>query len=203
MRLHLETTNRCTLKCPACPRTVWNKILGMPVETRDLDYTLLYKFLDCDSGQQVTELLLCGDYGDTLYYPKLLDFIKDFRQYEFIIATNGSYKKQSWWEELARLLTPEDIVRFAVDGIGQEQNEKYRINCDWNSMVVGIDTLREYNIKLECETLNFKFNVDDLDMKMVGYRIKFFKKEQKNTCHKGTLGYTRKIFILNKGEFKS
>ena len=46
-------------------------------------------------------------------------------------------------------------------------------------------------------------NVDDLDMKMVDYRIKFFKKEQINALHKGSLGYTRKMFILTKDEFKS
>ena len=44
-------------------------------------------------------------------------------------------------------------------------------------------------------------NVDDLNMKLINFRIKFFLKDEKNILHKGTLGYTRKIFILNKDEW--
>ena len=161
--LHLETTTRCTLACPACPRTVWKDLLGIPVENQDLNYTLLEKFLDCKSGKQITGFNLCGDYGDTIYYPKLFDFIKDFRRYSFKIYTNGSFKNRNWWKELASLLSPEDEVIFAIDGVGQKENEKYRVNSNWDSIMVGIDVLRNNNIKLRCETLNFEFNIDKLD----------------------------------------
>ena len=35
--LHVETTNRCTLKCPACPRTVWQNLIKQPVKKADID----------------------------------------------------------------------------------------------------------------------------------------------------------------------
>jgi MoaA/NifB/PqqE/SkfB family radical SAM enzyme len=163
MILHIETTTRCTLECPACPRTVWKKFSHTPVSNTDLDYKLLHKFLDCESGQYVKGFLLCGDYGDTIYYPRLFDFIREFRQYSFHIATNGSYKSQKWWEELGTILLPQDKVIFAIDGIGQKENEKYRKNCNWNSMMVGINTLRNAPCELQVDTLNFSFNIDQLD----------------------------------------
>ena len=96
MRLHIETTKRCTLECAGCARTVWKTFSQTPVPISDLDYTLLHNFLNCEKGKTVTGFTLCGDYGDTLYYPKLFNFIKDFRQYEFHLHTNGSYQKKSW-----------------------------------------------------------------------------------------------------------
>ena len=37
MHLHVETTTRCTLACPACPRTTWHNITKHPVKKEDLD----------------------------------------------------------------------------------------------------------------------------------------------------------------------
>ena len=163
MDIHIEPTKRCTLECPGCARTVWKTFSQTPVPNTDLDYTLLYKFLDCEKGRTVKSFTLCGDYGDSIYYPKLFDFIKDFRQYHFSIFTNGSYRNKKWWEELNSILIPQDRVVFAIDGIGQVENEKYRKNCDWDSMVVGIDTLKDGPAQLRAETLLFQYNIDSLD----------------------------------------
>ena len=161
--LHIETTKRCTLECPACARTVWKTFSHTPVPNTDLDYTLLYNFLDCEKGKTVKSFSLCGDYGDTIYYPQLFDFIKDFRQYKFSIYTNGSYRNKEWWTELNSILLPNDTVVFAIDGIGQKQNELYRKNCNWESIMVGINTLKNGPSQLRVDTLNFSFNVDHRD----------------------------------------
>ena len=163
MYIHIEPTKRCTLGCEACPRTIWKKFTNTPVPNTDFDYTLLNKFLDCEAGKTVTSFLLCGDYGDSIYYPKLLDFIRDFRQYSFKIHTNGSYRTEKWWEELASILLPQDTIVFAIDGVGQKENEKYRKNCDWDSMMIGINTLKKSQCQLQADTLKFSFNVDKLD----------------------------------------
>ena len=46
-------------------------------------------------------------------------------------------------------------------------------------------------------------NVDDLEMKLIDERIKFYKVNKQITLHKGTLGYTRRLFILNMNELSS
>ena len=160
--LHLETTNRCTLKCPACPRTIWQNYLGQPIAKADLNIDHLEHFLDCDSSDQVENLTLCGDYGDTIYYPKLFELIKRFRHKNFRIHTNGSYKKEEWWHDLNGLLTNQDQIIFAIDGIGKD-NEKYRINADWPSIETGIDIMTKGPAKVIMKTLMFDFNYKKLN----------------------------------------
>ena len=95
--LHIETTNRCTLECPACPRTTWKQMLGSNMPRQDLDLDELEYFLDCKEGRKIEKFKLCGDYGDTLYYPKLFEMIRRFRDRTFKIQTNGSYRTKEWW----------------------------------------------------------------------------------------------------------
>ena len=155
--LHVETTNRCTLKCPACPRTVWQNLIKQPIPKADLNLDDFQRFLECESMEKIESFVLCGDYGDTIYYPHLFDMIKMFREKSFKIATNGSYKTKEWWTELNSLLTDKDIVVFGIDGLGEE-NRKYRVNANWKSIETAIDVLSKGPAKLKCQTLIFDFN---------------------------------------------
>ena len=160
--LHIEPTTRCTLACPACPRTTWHELLGKPIDKIDFDYKLLNQFLDCESGNNIEILNLCGDYGDAIYYPQLFNFIKDFRHKKFEIHTNGSYRPRNWWKQLNSLLTEDDVVVFAVDGLGDD-NARYRVNSNWDQVVHAIDELKNGPAKLECQTIIFSFNYTKLD----------------------------------------
>ena len=160
--LHIETTNRCTLKCPACPRTVWQNLIKQPIKKQDLNIKELQKFLDCDAGEKIETFLLCGDYGDTIYYPDLFELIKTFRHKKFEIRTNGSYRNKEWWGQLNNMLNENDTVVFGIDGLYQE-NKKYRINSDWSSIETAIETLSKGKAKLMCQTIIFNFNYKKLD----------------------------------------
>lgn len=160
-RLHIEPTSRCTLACPACPRTTWHKLLGKPVNKNDFDFTLLKKFLDCESGNNVETFILCGDYGDSIYYPQLFEFITEHRNRNFVIHTNGSHRPKEWWKKLNNLLTKNDTIVFAVDGLGDE-NSKYRVNSNWQQIDCAIDELKNGPAKLECQTIIFSFNYNKL-----------------------------------------
>lgn len=157
----METTNRCTLRCPACPRTVWQNLIKKPIKKADIDLDDLKNFINCKSGEDFETMLLCGDYGDTIYYPELFRMIKMFRQKKFKIATNGSYKTKEWWTELNSMLTKDDTIRFGIDGLGKDNN-KYRVNADWKSIETAIDVLSKGPAKLECQTLIFDFNEKNL-----------------------------------------
>lgn len=159
--LHIETTNRCTLKCPACPRTVWHNLIKRPVPKADLNLDHLKSFLDCESMKEIDQFLLCGDYGDTIYYPRLFEMIKMFRHKSFKIKTNGSRRSKEWWQELNSLLTEEDEIIFGIDGI-DEENLKYRVNADWDSILTGIDVVTKGPATIKCSTLIFDFNKDKL-----------------------------------------
>ncbi len=160
--LHIETTNRCTLACPACPRTIWKNLSGKNVTKADLDLQDLKKFLDCESNEKIEAFQLCGDYGDTIYYPHLFEMIKMFRDKAFHIDTNGSYKSREWWTELNSLLTEKDIITFGIDGL-KGDNEKYRVNANWESIETAVDVLSKGPAKLKCQTLIFDFNYKKLE----------------------------------------
>jgi MoaA/NifB/PqqE/SkfB family radical SAM enzyme len=161
-RLHIETTTRCILACPACPRTIWRDITKQPVNKEDLDVDLLEKFLDCAGGNQISHFHLCGDYGDSIYYPDLFELIKRFRnKVRFTIVTNGSRQTETFWNTLAGLVTAKDCIIFSIDGL-EDTNHLYRINCDWPSIMMGLDIMVKSPAQVRWKTIIFKFNYDKL-----------------------------------------
>jgi MoaA/NifB/PqqE/SkfB family radical SAM enzyme len=162
MNLHIETTTRCILACPACARTTWHNITKRPVTKEDLDIDLLEKFLECDGGRKITRFTLCGDYGDSIYYPDLFNLIKRFRdRVSFNIITNGSRQTKNFWNKLASLMTDNDCITFAIDGL-EDTNHLYRINSDWKSIMQGLDIMVNSPAQVHWKTIIFKFNYNRL-----------------------------------------
>lgn len=160
--LHIETTTRCVLACPACPRTTWRDLTKRPVTKSDLDVDVLEKFLDCDAGKEIETFELCGDYGDSIYYPDLFKLITRFRKrVNFRITTNGSRQSVLFWKQLAELLGQNDTIIFAIDGL-EHTNHLYRINSVWSSIMQGIDIMSKSPAQLHWKTIIFQFNHDEL-----------------------------------------
>jgi MoaA/NifB/PqqE/SkfB family radical SAM enzyme len=161
--LHVELTSRCTLACPACPRTEWHNLLKRPAIKNDLDIDVFEKFLDCDEGQKIQGFKLCGDYGDCIYYPELFEFIKRFRSTKkFAISTNGSFQTEQFWNTLAGLLTDQDTIIFGIDGL-EDTNHLYRKNSNWSSIMLAVDIMAKSSVKVKWQTIVFSFNHDQLD----------------------------------------
>lgn len=157
---HLELTNKCLLKCPRCPRTEAKgkyKVMEM-----DLDF--IKRIFSQKRLESVEKILLCGGEGDPIYcndFLKIVRFLKEKKPSLCIsIITNGSYKKPEWWQELGSILNAYDILTFSIDGWNQESNEKYRINSDWDSILVGIKNVQPTSALLNWSTIYFKFNED-------------------------------------------
>lgn len=159
--LHIEVTNRCTLECPACPRTTWKNILKRPVEKADLDIDSFEKFLDCAGGKKIERLMLCGDYGDCIYYPHLFEFIQRFRHKKFDLMTNGSYRPKEFWQKLSELLGEGDTITFGIDGL-EDDNNQYRKNSDWPSVMLALDIMSKSKVKVLWQTIVFSFNYEKL-----------------------------------------
>lgn len=170
MKLHVELTNRCTLKCPGCPRTQWQQLLRRPIEKNDLDMHDLYTFLDCPGGRAVDQFVLCGDYGDPIYYPGLFDFLKLFRDTKrYVIVTNGSHKNEKFWTELSGILGSQDLIMFSIDGL-EDTNHLYRINSEWNDIMLGLDIMSNSACQVTWKTIIFNHNYQQLDrIKQLAY----------------------------------
>lgn len=162
-KLHLELTSRCVLSCPGCPRTWFAQTFKKPVPKVDLNLDDLRQFLDCETGKNITHFHLESNHGDSIYYPQLLEFIKEWRDTKtFHIVTNGSHMKLEFWHELNSLLTANDQITFSVDGL-RDTNETYRINSKWDSVMTAIDVISAGPVQLHWKTIAFSHNQDQLE----------------------------------------
>jgi len=160
--LHIELTNKCTLKCPRCSRTESIEQFPKAWKNKSIDVSALKDFLDVDlTGKQIN---LCGNYGDPIYHDGLTDMVKFLKANgaTINIATNGSYRTAEWWEELAQALTIDDAVTFAIDGT-PDNFTRYRINADWASMMEGILVMAKSPARMRWQYILFSYNLDTVD----------------------------------------
>ena len=159
--MHIEPTSRCTLECPGCPRTWFAKTLHRPFPKQDLDLDDFSRFLDCKDGHAVDKFLLCGNHGDPIYYPRLMEMIRRFRDRKFAISTNGSYMPEKFWYTLAENLTNNDTIYFSIDGL-EHDNHLYRRNADWDSIMAGLDIMVESPARVVWKSLIFSYNQHEI-----------------------------------------
>ena len=159
---HIEPTNICTLKCSGCARTRFIDQWPQHWKNHSLDIENLLQFLDIDLTNK--KLVLCGNYGDPIYHPDFINFVKKLktRGANISIITNGSYKKQEWWEELVSNLTLTDRITFSVDGT-PENFTHYRVNADWESIKIGMDIVANSQCNSTWKYIPFSFNQYDID----------------------------------------
>ena len=162
-RIHIELSSKCTLKCPRCPRTE----LHPNSLNREISATEFQRAFTTDLLKEIQEIMFCGDIGDPIYAQDFLPIVKYIKQtspsLSLVIVTNGSYKSTEWWQELGQCLKPNDRVTFSIDGWDQASNEQYRVNSDFNSIVVGARALRQSTrAQLNWSAIYFKFNEDKM-----------------------------------------
>ena len=140
--LEIELTTKCTLGCPACPRNSPDHGEHTK-ENWDVGHmdTALAKSLANDPTDR--DYLFVGCYGDPIYHPDFIDIVRYYieRNRTLTIHTNGSFKKQKWWDELASLnWSHKQQFNFSVDGL-EETNHLYRIRANWKSIMMGMKTM--------------------------------------------------------------
>ena len=162
---HIEVSSICTLKCPRCTRVESPETL--------LNRQLTLDFFKTQIGEQrvkeMRKISFCGDDGDPIYAKEFLEIVTWIKEINptihLLIITNGSYKNSEWWRTLALALNEYDEIHWSIDGWDQESNSKYRVNCDWTSIMLGIITFGVYNQKTYTviASIAFRFNENDLN----------------------------------------
>ena len=150
---HIEPTSKCTLECPLCDRT-WFYETFKRRNLHEINVDNIVKFVGANS-----KVGLCGNNGDPIYHSNFLELIQKFKDNNcsLHIHTNGSAKTKAWWNKLKAMLTKDDRITFAIDGL-EDTNHLYRKNAKWNSIMTAIDTLKDRPFKMTWQFIPFKHN---------------------------------------------
>ena len=159
---HIEPTNICTLTCAGCARTRFINQWPQHWKNHSLDIDKLLKFIDIDLVGKT--IALCGNYGDPIYHPNFIELVINLKSQGAIVSivTNGSYRKQEWWEELVGNLTSTDSITFSIDGIPRNFIE-YRVNADWDSIETGMRVVANSVCNSMWKYIPFSFNQSNIE----------------------------------------
>lgn len=160
---HIEISSKCALRCSRCAR---QEVPDTLVNT-ELDLEFFKKnFTPEFVLSNVEKITFCGDDGDPIYAHELvpvIKYLKSIRPVEIVIITNGSHRKAEWWTELGHVLTDLDTVHFSIDGWDNDSNNQYRVNSDFESIELGVKTLRAHSpCRIIWAAIAFRFNQDKL-----------------------------------------
>ena len=160
---HVEVCSKCSLRCPRCTR----QEVPEGLVNRDLRLEWWQNNFNGKILDHARKMTFCGDDGDPIYAKDFLQILKWLRQnnkkIQFVIITNGSYKTPSWWQELNTILNEKDQIHFSLDGWDQESNNLYRVNCNWYSIMSGINALKNSRAYKTWAAIAFKFNESKID----------------------------------------
>tara|TARA_B100000965_G_scaffold71216_1_gene56203 strand:- start:3668 stop:4363 length:696 start_codon:yes stop_codon:yes gene_type:complete len=163
--VEFSITTYCQAKCPLCARTnkkTLEKIDWLPLQHLPLDE---YKnALDQTKPNKV--ISFCGDYGDPVMHPQVEDFL-DYaveNNYRVQLHTNGGIRTKDWYEKIAKKYKNKVSVIFAIDGIDEETNSKYRVGVEFDRAWENMMTHAKHSNQMTVwNFLVFDFNYDQLD----------------------------------------
>jgi len=150
---HIEPTSKCTLECPLCDRT-WFYETFKKRNLHEINVDHIVKFVGVNA-----EVSMCGNNGDPIYHSKFLELCKKFKDNNcrLSISTNGSAKTETWWQKLKNILTKDDCITFALDGL-EDTNHLYRKNAKWDSIMTAVKILKDSDCKMIWQFIPFKHN---------------------------------------------
>lgn len=126
--VHLEVTTKCNANCPMCSRNnfgvVCPKLKLVELTLKDCKKIFPVMFIE-----QITNINICGAYGDPTMAQELLEIIEYFHHInpnlKVEVYTNGGARSISWWERLAQVTGRQGKVVFGIDGL-EDTNYIYR-----------------------------------------------------------------------------
>ena len=177
MMINVETTSRCTLKCPACIRQVYYGVRNQPVPGKDISIEDFEKITD-----HFDVICFCGNVSDPTTHPKFYELLKICvnKNLKTYIHTAASHRPISWYKKHF-LLTKGTKVRweFSVDGLPRD-SARYRINQDGEKLydVMRIGSMMGCNVIWKYIIFNYNENNIDEAKNLalsIGVNITFIK----------------------------
>jgi len=161
----ISVTNLCNIKCPQCKRTDPNGLKAhksLPLTSWTLEeFQIAFPIEDLDN---TGEYSFCGLWGDPLMakdIKKIIYYIIDnSKKCKVSITTNGSIRKEDFYEEIGNYCGKRLIIIFDIDGINEEMHTKYRRGASLKKSLSNMYALSKTNAFPLSQTIIFKHNQD-------------------------------------------
>jgi MoaA/NifB/PqqE/SkfB family radical SAM enzyme len=154
MKVGLELTSKCNLRCGMCPLPV----LRRPYE--DMEWPLVEK-IEREVHGLGLKLKWLHEMGEPLLYPRIDDAIRLFP--EASISTNGLLLTEALGARL--LASPLRRLRICVDTINPEAYPHLRTGGDWNKLVevtrAFLEQARGHRLRIEIQKMRSSLTLEE------------------------------------------
>ena len=156
--VHLEISSLCNARCPECPRNYRGFPYNDGYPETSLTLAQAQKIFEPLFLHQLQSILINGNYGDIVMNEEAVDIIRYFRQHNktcnIYISTNGSARRDNFWQELAEL---DCKIEFDLDGMA-DTHTLYRQNTNWNTVIKNAKTFIDAGGHAVWKFIKFKHN---------------------------------------------
>jgi len=169
MRLELELTNTCNLKCPLCIRQTHPEHISK-VKYRELDEII--KQLDTYDLKYIT---LAGPTSEPTLYPYLFELLQYLinRNIEISLFINGDTHDDMYYRKLSLLFKQTKInshIYITVCGSTQELHSKYRVGSNLENVLRRLDIINLFSKKGVLNYIIFNYNEHDNKSRFKKYK---------------------------------
>jgi len=160
--VNTETSFRCRLQCPACARTTSSdpqKRIKQGQDIKEEYFEMLF--------QTFRMVHLCGQISDPIYHPRFLNLLQikysKYKHKNLGIHTNGSGKKDSWWDNAFDLTDEKTKWIFALDGFTQDVANVYRVGTNAENVKQVMSKGAQKGLTIEWQYLVFEHNEHEVE----------------------------------------
>jgi len=191
--IELELTGTCNLNCPLCTRNYVNAQHLLKYNERPLSEIIA----QLDEYPNLKNCCMAGIISEPTLYKDFFKLIEYFvgRGIQLEIYSNASLHSKEWWSQLARLLSPQDLVFFTICGSTQELHEKYRVGSSLKKVLENHEAFKEAcPYPIDCiQYIRFDYNIEDFTSPATMEIRKKFSRE----CNIDTLPYNERFGFID------
>jgi hypothetical protein len=159
VRPNVDASYRCVFKCPQCIRqkTSSQEQIRRSFDLEEYNFKKILDYYDCG-------ITFCGQISDPIYHPNFLKLLKmcNGQGKAIRIATVGSGKSDSWWDEAYSYGVGENAWYFGVDGI-DNKSELYRVGSNFDDVWKRMKQGRDLGHTIVWQYIIFGYNEHEID----------------------------------------
>ena len=164
--LQLEVSSLCNARCIMCSRREQGGEKNPTFVETYLTLQNIKDWFPIDLLKQVKIIGMCGNFGDAMTNPELIDIVKYIisvnPDIKFTMNTNGSGRDDNFWRELGELFKGRGQVTFSVDGL-EDTNWIYRRGTHWDKIISSMKAYVSTGADSSWDFLVFKHNQHQIE----------------------------------------